>query len=94
MTRSFRWTRVFEHPLGVVAFGHGEIGAEKGGVKGDRAIQVFDLDMDVEALHADFLCDALEVAAGAQHASGAQAAPAQHRREIGTDSRSRMARIG
>ena len=67
--------RIVEHPLGIILLHDAGLGAEQGGVEADRLVEVVDADMDVEALHADFLCSSWE--GSEQAAPGAQSAPAQ-----------------
>src|SRR3546814_420153 len=47
--------RILEHPLRIVLLHHGRLRTEQGGVEADRLIEVLDSDMDMQALHADFL---------------------------------------
>src|SRR4029453_4723591 len=47
--------RIVEHPLGIIGLGHRRLGAEQGRIESDRLIEVLNPDMDVHALHTDFL---------------------------------------
>ena len=66
--------RVVEHPLGIILFHDGRLGAKHRRIEADRGVEIFDADMDMQALHALFLSGA-----GASHAAPApqSAAPAQ-----------------
>jgi hypothetical protein len=47
--------RIVEHPLGVIVFQHRRLGREQRGIEPDRLVEILDPDVDVQALHADFL---------------------------------------
>jgi hypothetical protein len=46
--------RVVEHPLGVVGLGARRGGVEQAVVEGDAAVEVIDMQVNVEALHGGF----------------------------------------
>src|SRR3546814_11521838 len=69
--------RIVEHPLGIVVLSYGGLDIEQGGIEGDGAVDVFDDNVPVQTLHADFLSAWAGLISSSQPEAVPPSAPAQ-----------------